>query len=409
MKKNKRWFGTDIFFWILFSVYFIVTLLLFHRQTVCYGGKYPSDILPYLDEIQGISSGFDYPYPVMFWIARLLMFFTTPAHAMSLAVGGLNALTVVGLKFYFDKKLPIGQKGFRQISTLLVFGTLLVSMIFPLQYLGHYVDYVKGSPDYLYRYLGVFSPNPFHNATYLAARPFAVVVFFLMTDILEEYEENTKWLNWKYVIFGALLLVATMAKPSFTFVFVGTSGIIMLYRLLRSRGKNFKASFQLGIYFIPTFLDLLYQYRDVFVGSTARGEEKGIGVGFLVAWGDSTDNVPVSILLAVAFPLAVLLFQGRGLLKDKCLRFAGQLFLVSLLMFMFLYEKGFRKEHLNFAWGYMYGMFFLFATSLLTLARETKNRKQPLWQLLIQWLLFALHLVCGLDYLRVLLCGGWFY
>lgn len=397
-----------IFFGGLLFAYFAVTLFLFHRQTVGYGGRYISDMPPYVAEIQGIASGYDYPYPIMFWIARLLLMFTTPAHAMAFTVAVLNTLTAVALKYYFDRELQVQQGEYWGISTLLVFGSLFASMLYPLSYLGRYVDISEGTENFLRRYLGAFSPNPFQNATYLAARPFAVLVFFLAVDVLREYEKNMRWMRPKYVLFGLSLLAATMTKPSFTLVLVSACGIIMLWRLLHSRMKCMKAFWQLGIYFIPTFFDLLYQYRDVFTGGAGEGD-RGVGIGFLTAWGTVTDNVLVSVLLGIAFPIVVLLFRRMRFGENDHLRFAWQLYAISLLMLMFLYEKGYRMVHINFAWGYMYGMFFLYVTSILTLAGETKRRGQPCWQLILQWSIFGLHVICGLDYFRVILGGGLFH
>lgn len=392
----------------MFAVYCALTMFLFYQQTVSSNGLYPSDMLPYIAEIKGLSSGYDYPYPVMFWIARFLMFLFVPVHAMTLTVTALNGLSALILKYYYDRifKIKQGKDGIG--STFLVFGTLFVSSLFPLSYLGRYVDISEGVDQFLHRYLGSFSPNPFHNATYLAARPFAVIAFFLGAEILQEYEENTRWMRPKYALFGLILLVATMTKPSFTLVLVSVFGVIMLWRLCRSKGKGMKAFWQLGIYFIPTFLDLLYQYRDVFVGSPEAGD-KGIGLGLLTAWGTVTDNVPLSVLLGIAFPITVLVFQKFRFREDGRLCFAWQLYIASLFMLMFLYEKGYRMKHINFSWGYMYGMFFLYVASILRLAEETRRRSQPLWQLVAQWSVFGIHLICGLDYFRIVLGGGLFH
>lgn len=403
----SKWINV-VAFLVLLGVYSAAMLFLFHRQSVAYNGQYPSDMLPYIAEIQGISSGYDYPYPVMFWIARLLMFVTTPAHAMAFTVTGMNALTAVILKYYFDRQLRGKWEGYRCLSTFLVFAVLFVSMLFPLSYLGRYVDFSEGVENFLYRYMGAFSPNPFHNATYLAARPFAAIAFFMGVDILKEYEDNSKWLRPKYALFGLVLLAATMTKPSFTLAMVSACGIVMIWRLFRGGMKGMKAFWQFGIYFIPTFLDLLYQYRDVFMGGTSEAG-KGMGVGFLTAWGIAIDNVLVSILLGIAFPVTVLLFQKLRFPEDDGLRFAWLLYVVSLVMLMFLYEKGYRLGHVNFSWGYMYGMFFLFVASLLVLTKETLRGGQPLWQLILQWGVFSLHLICGLDYFRVVFNGGLFH
>lgn len=109
------------------------------------------------------------------------------------------------------------------------------------------------------------------------------------------------------------------------------------------------------------------------------------------------------------FPLTVLLFCIVHRDFPSILRFAWQFFLVSLLTLMFLYEKGYRLGHINFSWGYMYSLFFLHATSLLSVARQSMQHKHPLWQLSLQWTVYGLHLICGADYFRILLRGGLFH
>lgn len=397
----KRW-GNIIFLGGVFTAYLALTLFLFHRQSVSYGGRYTSDMSSYIGEIEGISSGYDFPYPVMFWIAQFFSLFTTTNHAMAMTVTGLNGLNFLVLKYYFDKFLLVDKGDVKGgcASTVMVFLVLFASMLFPLNYLGKY--YPLGEA-FLYRYKGIFSPNPFHNATYLAARPFAVIAFFLAIDILQDYESNERWFRSKYVSFAIVLLVATMTKPSFTLVLVCVCGFIMLWRLLRSKLKGMKAFWQFGITFIPTLLDLLYQYRGVF--TEAAGEEKGIGVGFLVAWKTATDNIVASIFLAIAFPLAVLLFQRTWLRENRNLLFSWQFYLAGLLMLLFLYEKGYRLAHINFAWGYMYGLFFLYITSLIVLIQETRMRRQAGWELGLQWVVFTAHMICGVDYFRIVMNG----
>ena len=326
---------------------------------------------------------------------------------MALAVTLWNGLTPVVLKYYFDRFLQVRDAGTAKrgiISTLLAFSLLFVSMLYPLTYLGRYYGLGEG---FLYRYLGTFTPNPYHNATYLAARPFSILAFLLFADILTFYEKEDKWFHSKYLSFSLFLFLATLAKPSFTLVLVSTAGVIMLWRLLHCRFQKIKAFFQIGIWFIPTFLVLLYQFGSVFRPGSDTG--KGIGFGFLTAWSTLTDNVPRCILLGMAFPLTVLLF---GLLQRQLpglLKFSWQFFLAALLMLAFLYEKGYRLFHVNFAWGYMYGLFFSYTVSLIVLVKNTLQRGQPRWQLTGQWLIYGLHLICGIDYFRILLQGGLFH
>lgn len=408
MNTGKKVLYINLLFFLLpLCAYLAVTLFLFHRQTVGYGGLYPSDIGPYIAEMLGEDTGFDFPYPILFLTGRVFLPFTPPEHAMALAVTLLNGMTPLALKYYFDRLLRVrdADSAVQGIfSTLLVFSLLFVSMLYPLAYLGRYQDFQEG---FLYRYLGGFTPNPYHNATYLAARPFSVPAFFLFADILSFYEKEEKWFHPKYLCFSLFLLLSTLAKPSFTLVLAGAAGMIMLWRLAAGGFRKVKAFFQAGIWFLPTFLVLLYQFGNVFhPGGSA---DSGIGFGFLTAWSTVTDNVPVAVLRGMAFPMAVLLFSLLRKQLPGLLRFSWQFFFTALLTLALLYEKGYRLSHINFAWGYMYGLFFACTVSLVILAENTLRRRQPVWQLGIQWAVYALHLICGMDYFRILLRGGLFH
>lgn len=400
MKFSQRKFVNHVFFCILLLTYLAVTFFLFYRQCINYNGGYRSDMPAYIQEIQGIDSGYDFPYPILFFTGQFFLLFTTPQYAMAIASMLLNGLTAIMLKHYFDKALSK-----EWLSSLLTFSLLFASMLYPLTYLGRYNPLGE---DYLYRYFGTFTPNPYHNATYLAARPFTIPVFFLFADILDFYEKENKWFHPKYLFMGLFLLFATMTKPSFTLIFVATAGLIMLFRLIRSRFRGTKAFFQCGIWFIPTFGALLYQYAGVFQPQ-AEETEKGIGFRLFAAWWPTVcDNIPGVILLATAFPLSVLLFCVIHKKIPKILQFTWQFFLIAMATLACLYEKGPRLADVNFAWGYMHGLFFLYVVSLMIVARYTLQHKQPVWQLTIQWLVYGLHLICGLDYFRVLLQGGMF-
>lgn len=399
--RDKKFYLRTVFFVLLFLAYLAVTLLLFHRQTVRYAGRYISDITDYLSTIQGIEVVYKFPYPVLFRTGSFFMLFTTPAHALAFAATLLNGLSVPILKWYLDSFLDVrSHPGRSWLSTLLTFSLLFASMLYPATYLGRYNEIGE---NYLYRYRGTFTPNPYHNATYLAARPFSIPAFFLFTDILGFYEKEDKWFHPKYLLFSISLLMTTMAKPSFTFVLCAAAGIIMLYRLIAGRFQGIKAFFQMGIYFIPTFLVLIYQFVVVFEPDNT---EAGIGFAFLKAWSTASVHIPLSILFATAFPLTVLLLRGKEKDLSALLRFAWQFLLLGLMTLLFLYEKGIRMPHLNFAWGYMYGLFFSYTVSLICLARATLNHSQPRWKLILQWGVYAAHMICGLDYFSVLLRGG---
>ena len=134
-----------------------------------------------------------------------------------------------------------------------------------------------------------------------------------------------------------------------------------------------------------------------------------MGFGFLTAWSTVSDHIPLSILLGIAFPLTVLLFALARRQVPGLLKFSWQFYLAGLLTLMFLYEKGYRLPHVNFSWGYMYGLFFSYTASLIVLVQNTLKHRQSAWQLAVQWGTYGLHLICGIDYFRILMQGGVFH
>lgn len=424
LKENKKnWIEISVFA-ALVAIASTVTFWLFYRQCVesmLGSGLYHSDMKAYILEMQGLDSGYSFPYPVLFKLAAAIHLvtgsFTGGAElAMALATMLLNSGAMIALKVMLDKHVGAKLQGAKPqeamlgnpwlpgiLTAIVAVSLFFVSMVYPPT--GIYLPGIK------YKYLGVFTPNPFHNATYMAARPFAILAFFKYGELLPVYEQPNAVREHKrdYILFAIYLLLATMTKPSFTIVLVGAAGILMLWRMFRSRFRNFVPTVWLGVCFIPTFMDLLYQFRGVFVPQ--EGQEGGIGFTFGHVWAQYCGNLPLAIGLAIGFPILVLLLNYKELHKDSIYRFSWQVYVMSFLMAFFLYEKGFREMDFNFSWGYMYGIFFAFVGALLVLLRATANadtRKRKI-VVAVQWLAYLWHLVCGVYYFWGFLQGAMYY
>lgn len=400
-KKNRIIDG--VFFAVILAIVSAVTLWLFYKQATGNPKAYHSDMKAYILEMQGLDSGYSYPYPVFFKLAALFHLFVSPEMAVAVATMFLNSLSIVITKLAFNHLAsPVIKENWlgRAFLSMLSVSLFLISMLYTPQ--GIYL------PGIHFRYLGVFTANPFHNATYMAARPFAILAFFWFGKLLPVYEEGVHGENGRirdYLLFSLFLLTATMTKPSFTIVLVGAAGLIMLFRLFRSGFRNFLPTLQLGFCFIPTFVDLLYQFRGVFVPE--EGAEGGIGFCFGEVWAQYCSNLPLAVCLAVGFPLLVLILNYKELKGNTLYRFSWQIYLMSFAMAFFLYEKGFRKVDFNFSWGYMYGIFFCHMGALLVLIRSMGKKKPLLTG--IQWLAYLCHLVCGLNYFLTFLRGRMYY
>lgn len=418
-RNNVENFIENVVFAVLVGIASAVTLWLFYRQCVesmLGTGLYHSDMKAYILEMQGLDSGYSFPYPILFKLAAVIHLVTGSLPtgtelAMALATMLLNSVAMIALKIMLDRhvgaelrKAMPGKAWLPGVLTGTVAVSLFfVSMVYPPT--GIYLPGIK------YKYLGVFTANPFHNATYMAARPFAILAFFKYAELMPLYEQDNahKEYGRDYILFSVYLLLATMAKPSFTIVLVGAAGILMLWRMFHSKFRNFMPTIWLGVCFLPTFADLLYQFRGVFVPQ--EGQEGGIGFTLGHVWLQYCGNLPLAIGLAVGFPILVLLLNYKELCRDSIYRFSWQIYGMSFLMAFCLYEKGFREMDFNFSWGYMYGIFFAFVGALLVLLRATgkADTKKKKGLAAIQWLAYLWHLVCGLYYFWGFLQGAMYY
>ncbi len=450
--------------WLVFAVLLgaasAFTFMLFFRQTVGNPNWYPSDMEAYILEMQGLESKYSFPYPVFFKFAALLHLFMGPEVAVATATMLLNSLGMLLTKLAFNRialgelqsalrrqgrpegsgEAGTAQTAGRDLSwlagiliSLAAVSLFFISMLYPPE--GHYL------PGIRFRYVGVFTANPFHNATYMAARPFTVLAFLWYVKLLPTYErgqgkrtggrkaDGSAPALGDYVLFSVFLLAATMTKPSFTLVMVSTAGLLMLYRLFRAGFANLVPTVQLGLCFIPTFADLLYQYRGVFV--PGDGGEGGVGFCFGEVWAAYCDNIPLAVCLAVGFPLLVLALNRREWKRNELFRFSWLLYLVGFAEAFLLYEKGFRKWDFNFSWGYMCGIFFCHFGALALLLQVTaarlrgkrppdvpdgepagaagRRRKWSAVLLALQWLAYLWHVLCGIAYFRGLLGGATYY
>ena len=400
-------------FAILLAVYTGVMLYLFVMQ--CYEVPvFRSDMPDYVNKVRGIQGDYEFPYPLLFTLAKIIALVAGAPLGMAIATALLNALGVCVTKYYMDREVKTGlnvaqwSKG--KILALDLFITFMSFALFLLGNLYSPKNTAFFGFDYAYRCMGIYTPNPIWNATYLATRPFTIVCFFEAAKVLKSYQKDFTWKG--CVPFAVSLFLMTITKPSYTMVLVPLMGIMLLVDLVRSKGKSFKNAFFLCVTMIPTGLDLLYQFFGVFTGTNVKGEETGIGIAFGLVWNNFTKSIPLSIVMGMALTLGVLalnlVFNYKMMREKFTYRFAWYNYLVGMGMFLIFYEKGFRMEHANFSWGYMHGMFFVFFMTLVLVLRNTMEWRKS-WKAILlpaEWAVFGYHLVCGVNFLWYALQGN---
>lgn len=406
-----------IVFWAFLAAYTGVMLYLFVMQ--CYEVPFfRSDMPDYVNEVRGIAGDYKFPYPLFFALARGIAlaagWFVPRTEAAPLGVAVttalLNALGVCVARYYMDMQvkdvLDVDAWSERKRAAL---DLAVTGMVFALFLLGNLYS-PKNTAffgfDYAYRCMGIYTPNPIWNATYLATRPFTIICFFEAAKLLQSYRREVTPRG--LVPFAVSLFLMTITKPSYTLVLVPLMGVLFLADLIKSRGRSLRNAFFVCAAMIPTGLHLIYQYFGVFTGTNARGEEAGIGFAFARVWGYFSKNIPLSVVMGMALPLGVAVLNWRTFKEKFVYRFAAYNYLAGALMFLCLYEKGFRMLHANFSWGYMHGMFFLFFLSLALVLRNTVEWRGSLKMVFVpmEWAVLGLHLVCGVNFLWYALRGN---
>ncbi len=413
-KDGKKVFPIDkIIFAILLAVYTGVMLYLFVMQ--CYEVPvFRSDMPDYVNKVRGIQGNYEFPYPLLFTLAKIIALVAGAPLGMAIATALLNALGVWVTKCYMDREvkdgLNIAQWSKGKVLALDLSITFMSFALFLLGNLYSPKNTAFFGFDYAYRCMGIYTPNPIWNATYLATRPFTVICFFEAAKVLKNYQKDFSWKG--CIPFAVSLFLMTITKPSYTMVLVPLMGIMLLVDLVKSKGKSFKNAFFLCVTMIPTGIDLLYQFFGVFTGTNVKGEETGIGIAFGLVWNNFTKSIPLSIVMGMALTLGVLalnlVFNYKMMREKFTYRFAWYNYLVGMGMFLLLYEKGFRMEHANFSWGYMHGMFFVFFMTLVLVLRNTLEWRKS-WKAIFlpaEWAVFGYHLVCGVNFLWYALQGN---
>lgn len=270
------------------------------------------------------------------------------------------------------------------------------------------------------RYLGTYSMNPIHNPTYMCMKGFSLLCFCLVYDIWgKQKDENYRGVFFRverglrryYICLGIILFLSVMAKPTFAEMFIPAVAFLMLWELIRRLAKKdgsapayFRHCLHTLCAAVPALLYILLQFFAYFMwGGSYGGDEGSLTITKLFdVWHLYSRNVILSIGLGMAFPLFMLLINGKYFIRNDMGKLALTGYFISLLEAGVLGETEPKFSHGNFLWPLMSGMLFLFLVSvirLLVLERKQAERGRQRIFIGAAWFLFCLHTICGVLYL----------
>ena len=262
------------------------------------------------------------------------------------------------------------------------------------------------------RALGVFSFNPLYSPTHMAARPFALLCFMLVADLFE-IEGGSKpaffGLNKKktLILLAIARFISATAKPVFAEMFIPAVGILMLFRC---RSVKY-----LKEYLIPAFVSALPTVVYIFVmyflfvklGGSYVDTEGVVITSFLQVWSNFSENIPLSMLFMMSFPIYILVIDCKNYLASNTGKLGTVSFIIGFLEAAFLGESGEKLLHGNFIWPMMFGILLLWASAMLHFLAMEKKTSSGFARVLIfiGWILILIHVHYGFQYFFE--AGGW--
>lgn len=379
---------TPGFHYAAFGLSCAYTLLVFCQLTAQVDA-FPSDLPVHLDFVLHPDASPAAGYSLLHVLTGLMLKCTAlngvnarqfAAGAMLVLLVGAAYASMLAVYGYFKRAYPSRAEWIVQGCAVAVF---LVSMII-LDPVVHGI-----------LYLGIFTPNPWHNPTYLFGRFFSILAFCEFVRRLQPGERAT---------FGRLAWLALVAalsvwgKPSFLIGFLPAALTILGWGWLR-RWFPLTEVLKLAAAFVPAVVVLFWIDHKVYAAATAQDQVLlAPGQG----WGLYTPSFALSIGLGMLFPLYVVAVRWRD--PSRALLTAAVTWAASCAAFLLLAETGSRAAHANFAWCYMSGMFFLHFAAIgdWFLGPPSGHR-------IVRWIgtaLFLLHLLSGVRYFLRVLGGG---
>ncbi|WP_020532745.1 hypothetical protein [Flexithrix dorotheae] len=383
-KAAKRFFS----FFITFAL-FVISIPLFYKLTFYTHLDFTAHVN---QTIQFLETGYWRPnFLYYFLIASLSLFSTSPAK-LYMATTLVMALSIA-FKYYVTEKV---------LSDLSTKTNQVTNVILPLCFI-----FLFSLPvAYNHWYFGQLPPNVWHNSTTIFLMPFAILLF---------------WNSWKFAQTGlnkffyfTLLfsLINILIKPSFVFCF------IIIYPLWLWWKTGFSNRLLKGIIIVVISIFLiLSQYAILYFYPESKealsGNTGGVKVTLFHVWGKYSENIFISFLLSIPFPIAVLSKYHKAAFKSDLFLYALGLFLAGIMIFSVLTETGAREFHGNFMWQTVVCNYLFYLSCLVIFLQESqfiqnfpnKLMKQPTPDKLII-LIFSIQFITGLGYLLRLFIRG---
>lgn len=237
-------------------------------------------------------------------------------------------------------------------------------------------------------YLGKGAGNIWHNTSYSALVPFALISLYYFKKCFIEENATRK----DYIFMSIFMLLSLISKPNFIIAFLPSCCVFLIIKN-KKIGAIFKSLFEGILVSIPCIIFLFIEFFSVYGSSSV---DSNIIFSPFSVWSVYSHNILISLLLGLFFGLLYIYINERW--ADPSIEFLMILVLTGFLIYILFAESGSRFYDGNFGWTYnICGLLFQTYCAIEFYINYSFNNNRLVGILL--WLVYSAHFFSGLIYL----------
>jgi hypothetical protein len=372
-----------------FGFVFGASFYLFYNQAF-HETQYVSDLPGHLTYSRDlIAHPLSVPHPLFHVLVLIVASLSSLGikYAAAIVLAGLT--TTLAIIIFWILKSSLIEQAYTEAELLFV--TLLMMTVSSVFIPGLVRNFV----------LGQGSPNVWHSATLLAVKPLAFLAVFLIVNGHGASKSRTH-----YVIVLVVAFLSILAKPSFIFVFVPA---LWFFAAVRRKITDRRFLSFLIVLSIISAAAVTTQFMGVYHGASVYNEgDSGVKLDFLGVWSMYTKNVPLSIVLGLAFPLCVVLANPKRIYENESLLLCWLITIFGIVIAASLSESGRRYHHGNFRWSYLISQQLIFVFSMVEFLKWQKKVIGSV-RYNVTAAALSLHIISGIIYTVRIWSGGFYF
>ncbi len=266
-------------------------------------------------------------------------------------------------------------------------------------------------------YAGSLIAQPWHNITYIAMKPFAVLTLYNFFELYRIYSEEKRISTKHWILTMIMMALATNMNAGFMMTFGIVFTALLIIDLAKKR-NNAENVLIMALTMVPALVLLFSQYA-INCMSVADKPYRLVFGPSMYFFMEGIKAFVMKFVTGLAFPVLVFAYNRKKHPKYALLEAVS--FLVGLIEAMFIVENGARAGNGSFLWGMQFFGFMLYAYAVPQLfvnikdilhkrrkEKREKEEKERLYMIVCLLLVLA-HIVSGLYYFYRLMQGNYFY